>query len=175
MYTCVKPISDSAVRLVKRKKEVIDLEKITKSSLGLVGETYLIAKLLRDFNIVSVKVPQQFFAYDLITNNGKKVEVKTARPSWNEKKRKEKIYKWLVWKFRRPPKQQHKGSSDLVVCIGFESEDMSKEPRVFIIPSAELINEKTCKPREVWMIMIEPKGKTKFLDRENRWDLIVKD
>lgn len=151
------------------------MEKRTKTSLGLVGETYLIAKLLRNFNIVSVKVPQQFFAYDLITNNGKKVEVKTARPSWNEKKRKEKIYKWRVWKFRRTPRQLHEGTSDIMACLGFKSEDMSTEPRCFIIPSEKLTNEKTGKPRELWMIMIEPKGKTKFLEWENRWDLITED
>lgn len=154
--------------------------KRSKRDIGLVGETYVIAKLLRDYNIVSAKVPQQFFPYDLITNNGKKLEVKTARPSWNTrthalKCEKDKTYKWLVWKFRRNPKQQHKGSSDFVVCIGFESEDVSKEPRVFIIPSAKLTNEKTRKPRELWMIMIEPKGKAKFWDWENQWDLIVKD
>lgn len=151
------------------------MAKRSKTDIGILGETYVIAKLLRDFNIVSAKVPPQFFPYDLITNNGKKLEVKTARPSWNKKKRKDKTYKWLVWKFRRNPKQQHEGSSDLVVCVGFESEDMSKEPRVFIVPSKELINEKTGKPRELWMIMIEPKGKTKFLDWENRWDKITED
>ncbi|TET20336.1 hypothetical protein E3J74_03560 [Candidatus Bathyarchaeota archaeon] len=151
------------------------MEKRTKSSLGIVGETYLIARLLRDFDIVSAKVPQQFFAYDLITNNGKKLEVKTARPSWNEKKRKEKIYRWPVWKFRRTPKQLPEGTSEIVVCLGFESEDMTKDPHCFIIPSEKLTNEKTGKPRELWMVMIKPKGKTKFWEWENRWDLITED
>jgi len=155
------------------------LEKISKASLGLVGETYLIAKLLRDFNVVSAKVPQQFFAYDLITNNGKKLEVKTGRPMWKERRRNlasgRKTYKWPVWEFRRNPKQQPKGSSDLVVCLGFKSEDVSEEPRVFIIPSRELTNKKTGKPREVWAIMIKPKGEAKFLEWENRWELITED
>lgn len=156
------------------------MEKRTKTDLGLVGEKTVIYKLLRDFNIVSVKVPQQFFAYDLITNNGKKLEVKTARPSWHKRRYtsvdgRKKINKWLVWEFRRSEKQLEEGSSNIIVCIGFESEDMSKDPHVFIIPSKELINEKTGKPRQVWTISIEPKRKSKFSKYENQWDYITQD
>lgn len=155
------------------------MEKRTKSNLGIVGEARLVAKLISDFNIVSAKVPQRFFAYDLITHNDKKLEVKTARPMWKKRTRNlvsgRKTYEWPVWEFRRNPKQLHEESSNVVVCIGFESEDMSKEPRWFIIPSAELKNKKIGKPREVWSISIDPKTKSQFWEWENRWDKITED
>ena len=113
---------------------------------------------------------------DLITNNGKKLEVKTGRPILKERKHKtisgRKTYKWPAWQFRRNLKQIQRGSSDFVVCVCYKSEDLTKEPRCFIIPSDELINKKTKKLREVWSIMIAPKGKAKFWKWENRWDLI---
>jgi len=145
--------------------------------LGYIGETYVMAKLMRDYNIASVKVPQEFFPYDLITNNGKKLEVKTARPTTKNRKHKlvgrTKTYEWPAWEFRRNPKQMPKGSSDFVVCVSYESKDMAEEPRCFIIPSSELMNKKTQNPREVWAILIAPKrGKPKFWEWENRWDQI---
>lgn len=150
----------------------------SKTDLGYVGETYVMAKLMRDYNIASVKVPQQFFPYDLMTNNGKKLEVKTGRPMLKMRRHKlasgYKTYKWSAWEFRRNPKQIQKGLSDFVVCVCYESEDITKEPRCFIIPSGKLINEKTQKPREVWSILIAPKGKSKFREWENRWDIIIK-
>ena len=150
--------------------------EISKTDLGYIGETYLIAKLMHDFNIASVKVPQQFFPYDLITNNNKRLEVKTARPMEKKKRYRNKTYKWRVWQFRRQPRQTlREDLTDFVVCIAFQSQDLSEKPICFIIPSHELVNPKTRKPVQVWSIKMETKrGKRyKFWECKERWDLIA--
>ena len=75
----------------------------SKVDLGYIGETYVIAYLIRRYNIASVKVPQQLFPYDLITSNHKRLEVKTARPTEKVRRHKKKTYKWPVWQFTRQP------------------------------------------------------------------------
>ena len=146
------------------------------ADLGYIGETYVIAKLICDYNIVSVKVPQQFFSYDLITNNNKRLEVKTARPISKEKRYKKKTYKWLVWQFTRQPRQIRPESlSNFVVCVAFESQELSETPLCFIIPSDKLVNPKTRKPLQVWSIKKKPKTResSKYWEYKNRWDLIT--
>jgi hypothetical protein len=139
---------------------------------GYVGETYVVAKLIRDFNIVSVKVPQKFFSYDLITSNNKRLEVKTAILRDFPRTHPSRTYHSLGWEFQRNPPQLQENASDYVVCICFKSENFSKEePRCFIIPSSELR-----KHSNVFKILAHPtRGKRKFWNYENRWDLIVKD
>ena len=135
---------------------------------GYVGETHVMAKLSQDFNIVSVKVPQQFFSYDLITSNNKRLEVKTAIIRKFERKHSKKIYYSDGWEFRRNPKQTHEKSSDFVVCVCFKSKDMSDKPQCFIIPSGKL------RGREVFKITVNPKrGKKKFWEYEDKWDSIA--
>lgn len=134
---------------------------------GYVGETYVTAKLSRDFNIISVKLPQQFFSYDLITSNNKRLEIKTAIARDFERKHPKKTYYSEGWEFRRNPKQQHEGSSDYVVCVCFKSQDMSDKPKCFIIPSEKLHG------REVFKITVNPKrGIKKFWEYENKWEYI---
>ena len=148
----------------------------SKADLGYIGETYVIAKLVHDFNIMSVKVPQQFFSYDLITNNHKRLEVKTARPISKQRRHKKKTYRWLAWQFARQPKQMvPENLSDFVVCVAFQSQDLSEKPTCFIIPSHILVNPKTGKPVQVWSIKTKRKrGKRyKFWDYKERWDLIL--
>ena len=138
------------------------------SQKGYVGETYVMFKLMRDFNIASVKVPQQFFSFDLITSNNKRLEIKTAIARDFERKHPKKTYYYKAWEFRRSPKQQLEDSSDYMVCIGFQSQDMSHEPECFIIPSEQL------RGRKVVKITINPKrGLKKLLAYKDRWDLIV--
>jgi len=156
------------------------VSEASKADLGYVGETHIIAKLMRDFNTASVKVPQQFFSYDLITNSHKRLEVKTARPMLKKKPYKNKVYEWVVWQFTRKPRQIRRlDSSDFVVCVAFKSQDLSEKPRCFIIPSNKLVNPKTRKPIEVWSIMQNPKSrggisrKSKFWEYEDKWDLIT--
>ena len=138
---------------------------------GYVGETYVIAKLMRDFNIASVKVPQDFFSYDLITNNNKRLEVKTGLLRKSERKHaKYPTYYSQGWEFRRSKKQHRKGSSDFVVCMGFQSKDYSDEPRCFIIPTKELhvlseVIKISAKSRR--------KGTPKYWKYEDKWDSIV--
>ena len=146
------------------KKAVVERSLTEK---GYVGETYVMAKLIRDFNIVSAKVPQQFFSYDLITSNNKRLEVKTAIARDFERKHPKKTYYSEGWEFRRNPKQTHEDSSEFVVCVCFKSKDMSDKPRYFIIPSEKL------RGREVFKITVNPKrGKRKFWEYEDKWDLI---
>ncbi len=130
---------------------------------GYVGETYVMAKLMRDFNIASVKVPQQFFSFDLITSNNKRLEVKTAIARDFERKHPKKTYYSEGWEFRRSPKQQLEDSSDYMVCVCFKSQDMSGEPKCFIIPSEKV------RGREVFKITVNPKrGIKKFWEYEDK-------
>jgi len=156
------------------------VSEISKTDLGYVGETYVIFKLMHDFNIASVKVPQQFFSYDLITNNHKRLEVKTARPMIRQRPYKNKTYEWFVWQFTRQLRQiRWVDSSDFVVCVVFKSQDLSEKPRCFIIPSGKLVNPETRKPLEVWSIKVKPRTKegiprkSKYWEYEDKWDLIT--
>ena len=138
---------------------------------GYVGETYVMAKLMRDYNIASVKVPQQFYSYDLITSNNKRLEIKTALIRKSARKHPKKTYYSECWEVRRSPKQHSEGSSDFVVGICFKFKDFSDEPRCFIIPTKELHGLS-----EVIKISAKPKTmrKPKYWDYENKWDLIAK-
>ena len=141
---------------------------------GYVGETYVIAKLIRDFNVVSVRVPQQFFSYDLITSNNKRLEVKTSMLQDFPRKWKNGRYETshsYGWQFRRNPRQMRERTSHFVICICFQSEDFSKEPRCFVIPTEALRSHS-----EVFKIFANPtKGRRKFWEYENKWDLIAEE
>ena len=138
---------------------------------GYRGETYVIAKLMCDFNIASVKVPQDFFSYDLITNNNKRLEIKTAflRATATQRGNYPTYYGY-GWEFRRSKKQHRKGTSDFVVCLGFQKEDFSDEPRCFIIPTKELHGFS-----QVFRIskISRRKATPKYHEYENKWDSIV--
>lgn len=138
---------------------------------GYVGETYAIMKLIRDFNIVAVKVPQQFFSYDLITNSNKRLEVKTAiRRNFPRTHAKYGTYDSYGWEFQRNLPQLRVNASDYVVCVCFKSENFSEEPRCFIIPTSDLREHSN-----VFKILANPtRGKHKFWEYENKWESIVK-
>jgi hypothetical protein len=137
---------------------------------GYVGETFVMAKLSSDLNIISVKVPQEFFSYDLITSNNKRLEIKTAILRKSERKHPKKTYYSDGWEFGRNPKQLREDSSDFVVCICFSSNDFSHKPRCFIIPSKEV------QGRSVFKISANPqkRRKPKFWEYEDEWNLILK-
>lgn len=142
---------------------------------GYVGETYVIAKLMQDFNIASVKVPQRFFSYDLITSNNKRLEVKTALIRKFERKFEKYPTSYSdAWEFRRNPKQIREGSSHFVVCLGFQSKDYSDKPRCFIVPSEALHGLS-----EVIKITANPKKRMKkkprYWEYEDKCDLITKE
>lgn len=139
---------------------------------GYVGETYAMAKLMKDFNIVSTKVPQEYFSYDLITNNNKRLEVKTALLRKFERKHSNyPTYYSDAWEFRRNPKQSHEDSSDFVICLGFTLENYSDEPRCFIIPTKELRGLS-----EVTKISAKSRRREtpRYWEFEDRWELIAK-
>ena len=154
---------------------------------GYVGETYVIAKLIRDFNIKSVKVPQEFFSYDLITSNNKRLEVKSGKYRDNPRPRKEderyktgsrkdERYKTghsYGWEWRKTKKQhEHPHTSDFVICLGYQPEDLnfSGEPICFIIPS-----EKFWGRSNVIRATANPsKGPHTWWEFEDKWDLIAK-
>jgi len=140
---------------------------------GCLGEVYIILKLIRDFNIKSVKVPQEFFSYDLITSNNKRLEIKTGQYRDNPRKWKDGRYQTshsYGWQWRRTPKQHGQPhASDYVVCLGFQSKDFSGEPHCFIIPS-----DKFWGRSEVLRITANPsKGKHKWWEYKDRWDYIT--
>ncbi len=142
---------------------------------GYVGETYVMAKLMRDFNIASVKVPQQFFSFDLITSNNKRLEVKTGLLKKSERKHTKypnAHYYSYSWQFKRSKKQHRKGSSDFVVCMGFKKKDFSDVPQCFIIPTKELHGFS-----EVIKISERSKRKVppKYWKYNNKWDSIWKE
>ena len=152
---------------------------------GNVGEIYVMLKLIRDFNINSVKVPQAFFSYDLITSNNKRLEIKSGKYRDNQRPRKEneryktgsrkdERYKTghsYGWQWRRTTKQhEHPHTSDFVVCLGYPSEDFSGEPFCFIIPS-----EKFWERSSVLRITANPsKGPHTWWEFKDRWDYITK-
>jgi len=153
--------------------------KRTTTEKGYVGEAYTMAKLIRDFNIVSVKVPQEYFHYDLITSNNKRLEIKTALLTKTKKVYKGKPSYSYGWHWRRTPREQQQFSSDLfMVYIGFplgeEKADFRKEPRCFIIPSEKLRGRS-----ETVRITANPSvrrrtGKNELSDAfENKWNLIA--
>ena len=148
---------------------------------GNVGEIYVMFKLIRDFNINSVKVPQAFFSYDLITSNNKRLEIKSGKIRDNPRLRKEdERYKTgprkgeqyatghsYGWEWRRTTKQHEQPhTSDFVVCLGYPSEDFSGEPRCFIIPSGQFWERSS-----VLRITANPtKGVHKWWEFEDKWD-----
>ena len=139
---------------------------------GYVGETYVMAKLMREFNIASTKVSQDFFSFDLITSNNHLLEVKTALPTKSGKTHKKYgTYYSYGWEFHRNPRQCREDASHFVICLGFTSEDFSDEPRCFIIPTKELRGHSaTIKIT----INSRRKKKHKFFAYENKWELIAK-
>jgi len=158
------------LRLYSLNGVVKRMPKRSFTEKGYVGETYVMAKLMRDFNIASAKVPQEYFSYDLITSNNMRLEVKTAIARDFERKHPEKTYHSLGWEFGRNPNQRHEDSCNFVVCICFKSQDMSNEPKCFIIPSKKLHG------RKVFKITANPtKGEKKFWEYEDKWDSITKD
>src|SRR4030042_771525 len=137
---------------------------------GNVGEAYVILKLIRDFNIVAVKVPQQFFSYDLITSSNKRLEVKTAiLRNFPRTHAKYGTYNSYGWEFQRNPPQLQEDASNYVVCVCYKSENFSEDPRCFIIPTSDLREHSI-----VFKILANPaRGKRKFWEYENKWESIV--
>lgn len=151
------------------------IDQRTKTNIGYIGETHVIAKLARDYQIACVKVPQQFFPYDLITSNHKRIEVKTSRIISSKKTEK---YETDIWQFTRS-KKQIRGVSDFIICVGIDNEE-PPELHSFIIPSSapELIGPRSGKPSEVISITVEPKTKApkweEWQKYREKWDLIIK-
>ena len=137
---------------------------------GNVGEAYVILKLIRDFNIVAVKVPQQFFSYDLITSSNKRLEVKTAiLRNFPRTHAKYGTYNSYGWEFQRNPPQLQEDASNYVVGVCKKTENFSEDPRCFIIPTSDLREHSS-----VFKILANPtRGKRKFWEYENKWESIV--
>ena len=145
---------------------VLERHKVEK---GYVGETYVMAKLMRDYNIASVKVPQPFYSYDLITSNNKRLEIKTALITKSARKHPKKTYYSECWEFTRSPKQHSERSSDFIVSICFQK-DFSDEPRCFIIPTKELHGLSATTKISAKQ---KRKRQPKYWNYENKWDLIA--
>ena len=97
-------------------------------SLSYLGECYVRLELAkREYKVIS-SAPG--FYFDLLGQNGKKIEIKTALKSMSKKTKEDKHYDYIVWKFRLSLEQQ-KQHPDFYVCVLFE--ELDKVPIAFFI------------------------------------------
>lgn len=156
----------------------LDFKKDRFKKIGYLGECYVILELAKK-GIFAQKV-YDLFDFDLLVNQGIKVEVKTS--SMHQVKssiRKNGEYKLAnIWQFRnyenqnyeggrvkRPTKKGRNRKCDYYIFVCFDK--FSKPLKYFIVPS-EIINTKEC-----ITIRCEPKKPYELSIFENRWDLLT--
>lgn len=148
-----------------------DAEEAKKrcAQTGYIGETYVIAKLIHDFSIFSVKLPGQYFAYDLITSNNKRLEVKTAVKRHAKEKRKGRSPFHDKWTFRRNRAQMGNEKSQFVICVCYENKNFSDTPTCFIIPTETLQGKS-----ETFHLTADPKKPNPmYHEYREKWELIT--
>lgn len=157
---------------------VLDFQKDRFKKIGYLGECYVILELAKK-GIFAQKV-YDLFDFDLLVNQGIKVEVKTS--SMNQIKnsiRKNGDYKLAnIWQFRnyenqnyengkvkRPTKKGRNRQCDYYIFVCLDK--LSNPLKYFIVPS-NIINTKEC-----ITIRCEPKKPYELSIFENRWDLLI--
>lgn len=155
----------------------LDFQKDRYKKIGYLGECYVILELAKK-GIFAQKV-YDLFDFDLLVNQGLKVEVKTS--SINQVKssvRKNGDYKLAnIWQFRnyenqsydkgrikRPTTKGRNRECDFYVFVCLDKFD--KPLKYFIVPS-NIIKTKEC-----ITIRCEPKKPYELSIFENRWDLL---
>ena len=156
---------------------MVEFTKDRYKKIGYLGECYVILELAKK-GIFAQKV-YDLFDFDLLVNQGLKVEVKTS--SINQVKssvRKNGDYKLAnLWQFRnyenqsydsgrikRPTRKGRDRQCDYYVFVCLDKLD--KPLKYFIVPS-EIIKTKEC-----ITIRCEPKKPYELSIFENRWDLL---
>ena len=150
---------------------------MTKSRLALsyLGECCVKLELAkRGYKVVN-SVPGFFF--DLLGQDGKKIEVKAALKSLSKKTKGDKSYNYPVWKFRLSLEQQ-KTHPDFYVCVVLES--LEKPPLgYFIFPKGSLEAYTENRSGMLFIYESDLTGLVKMENKLNRhqylnkWELIV--
>ena len=144
-------------------------------SFSYLGESYVRLELAkRSYKVIS-SVPG--FYFDLLGQDGKKIEVKTATKSATKKTKNGKHYDYTVWKFRLSLEQQKK-HPDFYVCVLFENPD-NAPIGYFVFPKGSLkVYDEGSKSGILYLYESDLSGQVKMegkLDRHqylNKWSLI---
>ena len=143
--------------------------KKNEDMLAYLGECYtqleLAKKGLKAFKIKGL-------GFDFLLENGLKIEVKSALPSFHQYWKKGHFYRYKIWQFRLSSKKQL--ASDFFILVAFE--DLGEEPLGYFILPREIVNKKTGH-----MVMFESDINGEFkkvnkMDKHqyfNNWDLII--
>lgn len=144
--------------------------------LAYLGECHVQLELAkRDYKVLFT---QPGFAFDLLGQDGKKIEVKAATPSKCKKIKRGRTYEYKVWQFRLSTEQQ-KEQPDFHVCVVLEN--LENTPLgYFIFPKGALkvYTEDKCGMLSIYESDISGTiKKENKLDRHqylNKWDLITR-
>ena len=115
-----------------------------KTKTGIIGEYYVMYRLAK-LAMRSQKMPT-FFDYDILVQNGCRVEVKTATPTVSRRTHKDKVYTTTAWRFLNYTREVKENTAttqvfsqeerdrdcDFFVFVGL---DKKQEPQTcFIVP-----------------------------------------
>ncbi|MBI4362361.1 MAG: hypothetical protein HY558_04225 [Euryarchaeota archaeon] len=143
--------------------------------LSYLGESYVQLELARrGFRLLRVSD----LGFDFLGQNGARVEVKTALPSWNRSTKTragtEKLYKYKFWQFRITTPLQR--SSDFFVCVVLEQPE--DHPRGFFVFPRECVGT-LGKSDMIAVFESDLSGEVKKKDKEDRhqylnnWGLLL--
>lgn len=142
--------------------------------LGYLGECY--AKLEMAKKSFFVSGVDHGFHFDMLCENGLKIDVKASLPSINKKLYRGKWYTYKNWQFRLTnPKQME--VNDFIVCVVFSK--IEDPPLGYFIFPIEHIR-KFRKSRNITVFESDIKGEFKKSSKKdifqyfNNWDLIIK-
>jgi len=159
--------------MLKNKK------KVEAHRTGYLGECYVMYELAK-MGIRSQRMDGMVADYDLVTEFGDRIEVKTAKPhwSWNGKK----TGKTLMWNFNNHATIYHfdKGNMtskqisrrrdcDFFIFVGMN--DKSKIKRVFIVPNL-IVGKKKSIQEPVLRKRDGGQGSFRIYEYEGKWKLI---
>ena len=145
------------------------------TNLGLIGEYYVLYKLAR-LGIYAIKI-SEYFDFDLLTNTGLRIEVKTATKGLCKKKHGNKIYKWYSWSFNNHKLDKITKIKNIPKYRGYLKIDRKCDYFVFVCVNNDFsINKCYIVPKkEVGIktgIAIGTAKKSKYHKWEGRWDLL---
>jgi len=156
------------------------------SGRGFLATVYVMLELAKR-RIISIHTPS--FAFDLLCDNGVRLEVKSATPKSSQKKYKDKIYvssrknwqwqnrkhtyEWISGVERRKVNlvEAAKRSCDFYVLVGFD--ENLENPNYFVIPKevCEELGSFLCLPIDGKLYGRKSRMK-KLWEYKDRWDLI---
>ena len=156
------------------------MEKLDTNLLGYLGECYVMLELAKR-GVIAQRLPEGF-KFDLMTQDGVRLEVKTANISIGKKRRGNKEYEWKKWTFRIATHSGYERKEDptegrryyrkkykqggylcdfyVLVCLMEDGE----RPMFYIIPREQVKTQN---------VTISPSGEDKWWRWKERWDRIV--